>query len=65
MPLAFDELDFHSDDLARLQQQVCDMKLPSEDELFIQLSGLKQVRSPSAIHGVEDGHCVVLVCLDR
>lgn len=29
--------------LERLQDQVCELKLPNEDELFIQISGLKQV----------------------
>ncbi len=29
----------------RLQTQIVDLNLPNEDELHIQLSGLKQVRS--------------------
>ena len=36
--------------LERLQDQVCELKLPNEDELLIQISGLKQVRTGFSNH---------------
>jgi len=47
--------------IERLQKQICDLEMPNEDELHIQISGLKQVFVEYLINLQEKGSFLLFI----